>query len=93
MKATESKEIILNCEKLERRFVMLRNGKVEAYEIERDDKMPKVGDIYLGKIVNLDPMLQAAFVDIGAQKNAFLHYHDMLPGNSGYSDGIAAANG
>ena len=82
MKVTESKEIILNCEKLERRFVMLRNGRIEAYEIERDDNMPKVGDIYLGRIVNLDPMLQAAFVDIGAQKNAFLHYHDMLPGNS-----------
>ncbi|MBR2873152.1 MAG: Rne/Rng family ribonuclease, partial [Lentisphaeria bacterium] len=82
MKSTESKEIILNCGKLERRFVMLRNGRIEAYEIEREDKMPKVGDIYLGRIVNLDPMLQAAFVDIGAQKNAFLHYHDMLPGNS-----------
>ena len=82
MKSSECKEIILNCEKLERRSVMLRNGRIEAYEIERDDKMPKVGDIYLGRIVNLDPMLQAAFVDIGAQKNAFLHYHDMLPGNS-----------
>ena len=93
MKATESKEIILNCEKLERRFVMLRNGKVEAYEIERDDKMPKVGDIYLGKIVNLDPMLQAAFVDIGAQKNAFLHYHDMLPGNSGLIEEYQAEKG
>ncbi len=83
MKVNEVKEIILNCEKLERRFVMLRNGRIEAYEIERDDKTPKVGDIYLGRIVNLDSMLQAAFVDIGAQKNAFLHYHDMLPGNSG----------
>ena len=82
MNVNEVKEIILNCEKLERRFVMLRNGRIEAYEIERDDKTPKVGDIYLGRIVNLDSMLQAAFVDIGAQKNAFLHYHDMLPGNS-----------
>lgn len=91
MKVTESKEIILNCEKLERRFVMLRNGRIEAYEIERDDRMPKVGDIYLGKIVNLDPMLQAAFVDIGAQKNAFLHYHDMLPGNSELIEEFQAA--
>ena len=37
MKTSEVKEIILNCEKLERRFVMLRNGRIEAYEIERDD--------------------------------------------------------
>ncbi len=77
---TCSKEIILNCEKLERRFALLNNGKLEEYQIERDSTEPKVGDIYLGRIVNLDPSLQAAFVDIGAQKNAFLHYHDMLPG-------------
>lgn len=75
------KEIILNYEKLERRFALLHNGRLEEYRIERDDNAPKVGDIYLGRIVNLDPLLQAAFVDIGAAKNAFLHYHEMLPGN------------
>ena len=77
------KEIILNCEKLERRFALLgNNSKLEEYQIERDDDTPKAGDIYLGRIVNLDSSLQAAFVDIGAQKNAFLHYREMLPGNS-----------
>ncbi len=74
------KQIILNCEKLERRFAMLSNGRLEEYQIERDDREPKVGDIYLGRIINLEPSLQAAFVDIGAEKNAFLHYHEMLPG-------------
>ncbi len=74
-----SKQIILNCEKLERRFALLGNGRLEEYEIERDDHGPKVGDIYLGRIINLEPSLQAAFVDIGAGKNAFLHYHDMFP--------------
>lgn len=77
-----SKEIILNCEKLERRFALLHNGKLEEYEIERDDDSPKAGDIYLGRIVNLDISLQAAFIDIGAKKNAFLHFREMLPGNS-----------
>ena len=77
-----SKEIILNCEKLERRFAMLNNGKLEEYKLERDDETPKAGDIYLGRIVNLDTSLQAAFVDIGAKKNAFLHFKEMLPGNS-----------
>ena len=74
------KEIILNCEKLERRFALLNNGRLEEYKIEHDTDEPKVGDIYLGRISNLDPALQAAFVDIGAPKKAFLHYHDMLPG-------------
>ena len=76
----KGKQIILNCEKLERRFALLNNGRLEEYQIERDDHEPKVGDIYLGKIINLEPSLQAAFVDIGAEKNAFLHYHEMLPG-------------
>ena len=74
------KLIVLNCEKLERRFAMLNNGRLEEYQIERDDDEPKVGNIYLGRIINLDPSLQAAFIDIGAGKNAFLHYHEMLPG-------------
>ncbi len=74
------KQIILNCEKLERRFAMLNNGRLEEYQMERDDTGPKVGNIYLGRIVNLEPSLQAAFVDIGADKNAFLHYHEMIPG-------------
>ena len=76
------KEIILNCEKMERRFALLSGGKLEEYKIERDDQTPQPGDIYLGKIINLDTSLQAAFVDVGATKNAFLHFRDMLPGNS-----------
>ena len=74
------KQMILNCEKLERRFAMLNDGRLEEYQIEREDSGPKVGNIYLGRIINLEPSLQAAFIDIGAEKNAFLHYHEMLPG-------------
>ncbi len=74
------KQILLNCEKIERRFAMLNHGRLEEYQIERDDNEPKVGDIYLGRIINLEPSLQAAFIDIGAEKKAFLHYHEMLPG-------------
>ena len=76
------KEIILNCEKLERRFALLNGGKLEEYKLERDNNAPKSGDIYLGRIINLDTSLQAAFIDIGAKKNAFLHFKEMLPGNS-----------
>ena len=76
----DSKQILLNCGQMESRFALINNGKLEEYQIERVDNGPKVGDIYLGRIVNLDPLLQAAFVDIGAHKNAFLHFHEMLPG-------------
>ena len=64
------REIILNCEKMERRFALLCEGKLEEYKLERDNNNPEAGDIFLGKIINLDQSLQAAFVDIGAGKNA-----------------------
>ncbi|MBR2510254.1 MAG: Rne/Rng family ribonuclease [Lentisphaeria bacterium] len=75
------KQIILNCEKLERRFALLAGGKLEEYIAERENDDVKLGSIYLGKIVNLEPSLQAAFVDIGAEKNAFLHYSDIIDGS------------
>lgn len=81
----QGKRIILNCETLETRFALLKNGALEEYRIERADDEPKVGAIYLGRIVNLENSLQAAFVDIGAEKNAFLHYHDMVPDSTGSS--------
>ena len=77
---SERLEIILNCEKLEKRFALLTNKKLTEYQIEREDDTPKAGNIYLGKITNMDTLLQAAFVDIGAQRNAFLHFSEMLPG-------------
>ena len=73
------KKIILNCEKLETRLALLKNDRLEEYRIERADDEPKVGSIYFGRIMNLDTSLQAAFVNIGAERNAFLHFHDMIP--------------
>ena len=58
---------------------MLNCGKLEEYLIERGQCEPRVGSVFLGKIINLEPTLQAAFVDIGTGKNAFLHYWDMMP--------------
>ncbi len=73
-------QIIINSEQLETRFALLRDGVLEEYEIQRLDEGELIpGSIYLGKVVHLEPKLEAAFVDIGAPKNAFLHYKDMLP--------------
>ena len=74
------KQLIVNCEKLETSVALLSNGKLEEYLMERHSSDPMPGNIYLGKIVNLEQKLQAAFVDIGCEKNAFLHYSDMLTG-------------
>ena len=79
-KNQSGKQLIVNCEKLETSVALLSNGRLEEYLMERHSDTPVPGNIYLGKIVNLEQKLQAAFVDIGCEKNAFLHYSDMLTG-------------
>lgn len=82
------KQIIISCEKLETKVALLQDGSLEEYEIERPHDDAIVGSIYLGKIVNLEMSLQAAFVDIGGEKNAFLHFWDMLPASFDMVDKI-----
>jgi ribonuclease G len=74
------KELIINTEALERRVALIENGVLQAFDVERLDEERMVGAIFKGKVQNLEPGLKAAFVDIGQEKNAFLHYWDMLPG-------------
>jgi Ribonuclease G/E len=73
------KEIIINAESLETRVAILEEGKLEDYFIERKGEDRIVGSIFKGRIQNLEDGLQAAFVDIGLKKNAFIHYWDMIP--------------
>lgn len=73
------REIIINCEPLERRVALLVDGVLDRFEVERANEDRMVGAIFKGKIQNLEPGLKAAFVDIGQAKNAFLHYWDILP--------------
>jgi ribonuclease G len=75
------KEIIVNAESLETRVAVLENGKLEEFTIERTNDERLVGSIYKGKVRNLEDGLKAAFVDIGFEKNAFLHYWDIVPSN------------
>ena len=73
------KEIIVNAESLEIRVAVLDEGKLDDLYIERPSEDRIVGSIFKGKIQNLEDGLQAAFVDIGMKKNAFIHYWDMIP--------------
>ena len=75
------KQILINTEGLQTRAAVVTDGKLQDFFIERKrkDESRLVGSIFKGRVRNLEPSLQAAFVDIGAEKNAFLHYWDMLP--------------
>lgn len=73
------RELIINSEPLEKRVALICNGVLEKLDIERTGHKSMIGAIYKGKIQNLENGLKAAFVDIGEEKNAFLHYWDILP--------------
>jgi ribonuclease G len=72
-------ELIINAEPLEKRVALLKDGVLEKFEVERTGEAREVGAIFKGRIQNLEQGLKAAFVDIGEDKNAFLHYWDILP--------------
>jgi len=73
------KEVVINAESLETRVAVLEEGKLEEFTIERASDERLVGSIFKGKVRNLEDGLKAAFVDIGFEKNAFLHYWDIVP--------------
>src|SRR5260370_11844840 len=72
-------KLILSVEKLEARVALLENGRLEEYSVERSTSRNIVGSIYKGKVRNIEMGLKAMFVDIGFEKNAFLHFWDAIP--------------
>ncbi|MBA4148899.1 MAG: Rne/Rng family ribonuclease [Verrucomicrobia bacterium] len=80
-KKQSHKEIVINAESLETRVAVMEEGKLEEFTIERTTEERLVGSIFKGKVRNLEDGLKAAFVDIGFEKNAFLHYWDIVPSN------------
>jgi ribonuclease G len=72
-------KIVLSVEKLERRVALLENGRLEEYSVERSGSRNIVGSVYKGRVKNIEMGLKAMFVDIGFEKNAFLHFWDALP--------------
>src|SRR6201981_1869276 len=73
------KKLILSVEKLESRVALLENGRLEEYSVERKSSRNIVGSVYKGKVKNIEMGLKAMFVDIGFEKNAFLHFWDAIP--------------
>src|SRR3954466_8541489 len=61
------------------RIAILEDGVHEVLYVERTSHESCVGNIYKGKIVNIEPSIQAAFVDFGVGRNGFLHVSDVEP--------------
>jgi ribonuclease G len=61
------------------RIALLKDKKLTELHQEKSDNGFLVGEIYLGKVKKIMPGLNAAFVDVGHEKDAFLHYHDLGP--------------
>lgn len=73
-----SKEIIVNVENRETRIAILKDRHLEEIYYEREDSSRIVGNIYKGRVADVLPGMQAAFVDVGLEKNVFLHVSDAL---------------
>ncbi len=61
------------------RIAIMESGKLEELYVERASQDNYVGNIYKGKVVNLEPSIQAVFVDFGVGRNGFLHISDVEP--------------
>jgi len=74
------KEMLINAIPNEEvRIAILEDGTLEELYVERSTQESFVGNIYRGKIVNIEPSIQAAFVDFGVGRNGFLHVSDVDP--------------
>src|SRR5579884_3465140 len=74
------KEMLINVLQPEEcRIAILEDGVLEELYVERTSHESYVGNIYKGRIVNIEPSIQAAFVDFGVGRNGFLHVSDVEP--------------
>lgn len=73
------KIIVGNVMPEETRMAILEDGRLRDFAVERNDDMHIVNHIYKGTIQNILPSLQAAFVNIGRRRNAFIYMGDMFP--------------
>jgi ribonuclease G len=73
-----AKELVINTTSHETRVALLENGHIAELYIERTRERGIVGNIYKGRVIRVLPGMQAAFVDIGLEKAAFLYVADVL---------------
>ena len=81
-----SKEIIVNCGPRETRVAVMEQGELVELFLERVQEQRLVGHIFKGRVSNVLPGMQAAFVDLGMHKNAFLYVDDALESVAGVDE-------
>ncbi len=72
-------ELIIQANESDAVIALLKDGRLTELVQEDAKQQFSVGDVYLGQVRKLAPSLNAAFVDVGYEKDAFLHYHDLGP--------------
>ena len=72
-----SKEIVFNVGKQQTRIAIVEDGKLVELYIENAEHKRTIGNLYLGRIRKVMPSIQAAFVDVGQEQDAFLHFSDL----------------
>lgn len=75
----ESRNLIISRSEKGNEIALLENKRLMEYHIEKADQVFSVGDVYWATVKKINPGLNAAFVDIGYEKDAFLHYLDLGP--------------
>ena len=86
------KEMLINVLQPEEcRIAIVEDGALEELYVERTSQESYVNNIYKGRIVNIEPSIQAAFVDFGIGRNGFLHVSDVDPVYYKHLDRVAAA--
>lgn len=74
-----SAELLINATPVETRVALVEQGILQEVHVERQTKLGMVGNIYKGRVTRILPGMQAAFVEIGMDKAAFLHASDIVP--------------
>src|SRR5215468_11686599 len=72
------REILINANPRETRVAIIEDDQLVELLVDRPEARRMVGDIYLGRVEAILPGIQAAFVDIGTEKSAFLHASDLV---------------
>lgn len=72
-------ELFISQKEENKKIVLVENGKIQEYYEEKGDEKHLESNIYLAKVKDVLPGMQAAFVDIGEEKNTFIHLKDILP--------------
>src|SRR5205807_8362522 len=82
--------LVINASGQETRVALIEQGTISEYYLERKNEKGIVGNIYKGRVVRVLPGMQAAFVDIGLDKAAFLYVADIVsdPSFPGFSEEI-----